>query len=269
MKATLEELKPLKARKQLDCYTGKNIIYKITNLVNHKIYIGITTRFRVRVKEHTDCTTNRTKSICYIHKAILKYGAENFTIEILDEVTDEKELNEKEVYYIDLFKSSTNGVGYNLTEGGGRGKATPENTLNRIAGSKKVKVAKYDLEGNFIEEFESVMEASRQTGIPDNDIHRCHKKKWSRNNFMFQKFTEVPLLKIEPYTSRRGDNFNVSGRVPHNRVACKLLNKITNELIEADSIEQLSILAGIHTTTIHRLKGNDKHKKWKYIVSQD
>lgn len=94
-------------------------IYKITNRVNNKVYIG-QTRFTIehRFKQHIN-KANRTKVICPLHKAIKKYGAENFKIESLEEVPFEK-LNEREMYWISVYNSFKSG--YNATIGGG-GKA--------------------------------------------------------------------------------------------------------------------------------------------------
>lgn len=87
-------------------------IYKITNLVNNKIYIGLSTK---SVEE----------SMCYfgsgrlINEAILKYGKENFHKEIIeDNVTDFEKLKNREIYWIDSFKSHVDFDNYNLTLGG-------------------------------------------------------------------------------------------------------------------------------------------------------
>lgn len=88
-------------------------IYKITNKINGKIYIG---------KRHSNCIPE--KDIKYmgsgiiINKSIKRYGKENFKKEILCECYNEDELNEKEKYYINLFNSRDLTIGYNITEGG-------------------------------------------------------------------------------------------------------------------------------------------------------
>lgn len=55
-----------------------------------------------------------------IHKAIYKYGIENFSIEILEEC-DISLLDEKEIYYIELLNSNDKKIGYNVSKGGSRG----------------------------------------------------------------------------------------------------------------------------------------------------
>lgn len=89
----------------------KGIIYKITNKVNGKSYIGqtrYTIEFRWRQHQHKKDNT-------YFHNAIHKYGIENFNIEILEEC-DIEDLNSREIFYIAKYDTFNNG--YNLTIGG-------------------------------------------------------------------------------------------------------------------------------------------------------
>ena len=92
-------------------------IYKVTNKVNGKVYIGQTIQ-SVKARWQRHCNTkNKSKGEMQmqIKRAILKYGKENFTIETLEEC-DSALLNARERYYISYFDSYKNG--YNSTEGG-------------------------------------------------------------------------------------------------------------------------------------------------------
>lgn len=84
-------------------------IYKITNLLNHKCYIGQSIHVERRFSEH--CFPSKTSMIS---KAIQKYGKENFSFEIIEECLEE-ELNDKENYWIDFYNSITPN-GYNIIE---------------------------------------------------------------------------------------------------------------------------------------------------------
>lgn len=111
------------------------LIYKITNNVNSKIYIGQTIgKIEARWKRHTwECTKKRNAMA--ITSAIIKYGEENFIIEKIDDAKTINELNEKEVYYIMLYNTiSPNG--YNLDIGGKNFKRTEE-TCKKMSMSKK------------------------------------------------------------------------------------------------------------------------------------
>lgn len=85
-------------------------IYKITNKVNGKIYIGQAKNTNIRFKQH--CKKNGD---CLIDFAIQKYGEENFTVEILEEQTSN--YNEREKYWIRCLNSKVPN-GYNVSDGG-------------------------------------------------------------------------------------------------------------------------------------------------------
>lgn len=85
-------------------------IYKITNKINKKVYIGQSSDPYRRFIEH--CRSSSYKSL--IHDAIMKYGKENFDFEILGWFED---YNEKEKYYIQFYRSLAP-YGYNILAGG-------------------------------------------------------------------------------------------------------------------------------------------------------
>ncbi|MFA5745627.1 MAG: NUMOD3 domain-containing DNA-binding protein [Candidatus Paceibacterota bacterium] len=84
------------------------IIYKITNLINNKIYIGQDTKNRPLY----------LGSGILIKNAVGKYGKHNFKKEILEYCKTQEELNEKEQYWITHFNSTNLNVGYNIALGG-------------------------------------------------------------------------------------------------------------------------------------------------------
>lgn len=88
------------------------IIYKMTNKVNGKVYIGQTTR---RLDERTKEHIRHNKMI--VDKAIQKYGIENFTVEQIDLAENINELNQKEMYWIERYDCITP-KGYNQCYGG-------------------------------------------------------------------------------------------------------------------------------------------------------
>ena len=91
-------------------------IYKITNLINQKAYIGKTTNtIKERWGEHISESKSERAKNRPIYRAINKYGIENFSIELVEEV-DIKELSDKEIYWIGYYDTYNNG--YNATLGG-------------------------------------------------------------------------------------------------------------------------------------------------------
>lgn len=93
-------------------------IYKITNLINGKLYIGQTSKtIAYRWYRHNYAFSNNTKNKTAIHLALKKYGKINFSIEEIDTASNIDELNKKEKYWINILNTlSPNG--YNLTTGG-------------------------------------------------------------------------------------------------------------------------------------------------------
>ena len=93
-------------------------IYKITNLVNNKLYIGQTTRnIDIRFKEHVRDARRSDRSTSPLHKAIIKYGEKNFSIQIIEQV-DNSLLNDRQIYWISYYKATNGHIGYNAASGG-------------------------------------------------------------------------------------------------------------------------------------------------------
>lgn len=261
----LNELLDLKNRSKYRELKGKLVVYKFTNLINNKTYIGITDWINRRIGDHIRYSkVDNSKNKMYFHRSLLKYGLENFGFEIVEIVESKEELNLKETYWITYYKSNNSEFGYNLTLGGNRNIPNSETLIKKSKSCKtKKKIAQYDLDGSLINTFESVKDASRKLCIPDSDLHRCDKKNWSRNGFMFKKFEEEPLLNIEKYSSKRGNNLKLDSNAGKNKIKCQLIDKITlNIIFEANSITELSEKCGMCTSQLHKIYNNKNHKKW-------
>lgn len=140
-------------------------IYKCTCLVNGKVYIGQTIqdyneRWRCHIKDSFD---EKSPGYNYhFHKAIRKYGKENFKWEIIETIsckditTLQSDLNTLEIKYIKQFNSFNSG--YNSTKGG-------DSTTKDY---REIDV--YDEVGNKIKEFESVCDASEYYKISKERI---------------------------------------------------------------------------------------------------
>lgn len=99
-----------------DIMTG---IYKITNTINGKCYIGQAVDIKNRWLAHRRRYKNpkSTQYNCRVYRAMRKYGIENFRFEIIKECSV-AQLNDLEIFYINQFKSDNKDFGYNLTSGG-------------------------------------------------------------------------------------------------------------------------------------------------------
>jgi group I intron endonuclease len=84
------------------------VIYKVTNLMNNKIYIG----------QDSKNNLNYLGSGKIIKRAIIKYGKDNFTKEILEYCDNKQILDLRERYWIAKYNSKNKNIGYNITNGG-------------------------------------------------------------------------------------------------------------------------------------------------------
>ena len=191
------------------------LIYKITNKINNKIYIGKTCRnLSTRWREH--CSKANQKNKFYLHNAIFKYGQENFIIEKIDETDNETTINQLEQYWINFYQSNNRKYGYNLTDGGdgiqkynqnefkelwdngysikeianiyncdrhtvGESLKEYENYSYKESLSRssylKIKIDKYDKNKNLIKTYASIKEAADDNNCSAITISKCIKNK--------------------------------------------------------------------------------------------
>lgn len=100
---------------------GPNVkigIYRITNLLDNKIYIGQSVNIGERFKTHIKCGLGIDAPQNKLYTAMQKIGVENFSFEIVEECTPNL-LNEKEKYWIEYYESNI--YGYNMSAGGAKG----------------------------------------------------------------------------------------------------------------------------------------------------
>lgn len=224
-------------------------IYKITNLINNKVYIGRATNFLKRKNSHLCYLRKGNHSNSHLQASWDKYGEENFVFEVL-EVCEKEDLGNKEYEWVTLLKSTQTEFGYNIQIVNGnetyeisdetrikmsnsqKGRVTSEETRRkqsearkgrvnsietreRISNSLKGKKAnhseeqkeasrkraiakkgnfkpeelekmslkaskpiiQYTVEGEFIREFKSGLEAHKVTGINNANIAACANNK--------------------------------------------------------------------------------------------
>ena len=115
------------------------IIYKVTNVINGKVYIGKTKNtLEYRKCEHIKKSKNPK---LYFHSALKKYGNHNFVWEVIYECNNNAELNVAEIKFISEYAS--NKYGYNLTTGGDGGYIFSPNVLSRIGEQTKLRNYKF------------------------------------------------------------------------------------------------------------------------------
>jgi group I intron endonuclease len=113
-------------------------IYKTTNLLNGKIYIGQTSK---------DLNTNYLGSGSVVIKAIKKYGNSNFKREVLEECESKECMNNREKHWIQHFDSINRNIGYNVSIGG-EGGNLGDKVNQKISETRKNKILAKDISGN-------------------------------------------------------------------------------------------------------------------------
>ena len=188
-------------------------IYKITNTVNNKIYIGQTYNKTIydRFKRHLNEASETSVSL--IGKAIYKYGKDKFVVELIDEATSLQELNEKEKYWIKHYNSTNRNIGYNLTFGGDGGNTYACKTKEEMDEiKKKISNANYGINNGMSKPFKALNVVTNQI-IHFNTLHEACKYFNRKNKQVFVAGCENKmqfLFKKEWTFAYEENEFNVS-----------------------------------------------------------
>ena len=206
---------------------GKSGIYMWTSPSGKK-YVGLSYNLGSRHKDFRCASDNRTyaSTNSIIDKARKKYPYDQWHYEVLEFCPIDL-LGEREKYWMAYYKTNDNKYGYNITDGGKGGNGVPKTafkpghktteeqkkkakeTLHKHIQEGSVsydyrglKVAIYDLQGNFIKDFTTIKKAEKWCGCslswaikhPDSN-HAADKKYMVRTSKQFDIFPS----KVEPF----------------------------------------------------------------------
>lgn len=180
----------------------KYIVYCTTNLVNNMIYIGV----------HKTTTPNKfdgyigngvyiTQPYTYkysktkFQQAVNEFGVKNFKRQVLAIFDTEEEAYDLEEQIVDEKFLKRNDV-YNMILGGYTG----------VYSTYKVKTYQYDLEGNFIKEYSSILEAASTMNVDHSAIGHAIRKKTKSCNFYW---TTDKVEKLDLSNFNLGNNHRV------------------------------------------------------------
>ena len=176
----------------------KTGIYKITNIVNNKFYIGSAKNILARFANHKSTLKYNKHNNEYLQLSYNKYGVDNFKYDILEECSCEN-LIIREQFYIDNLQPDYNicKIAYSrfgckhseesklkisstqlgkpkpLTSIAMKGKVKDRYTIEQIIKANNKAVLQFDKQGNFIKEWVSIREASNTLNIKHSCISNC------------------------------------------------------------------------------------------------
>lgn len=229
------------------------VIYCATNIINDKRYIGQTIRsVKRRTQEHKWYASNGSE--LPIHRAIRKYGEDNFEWSVIDTADGREELDSREIYWIEKH-NTFKGDGYNASTGGQIGVSDNPDEMSIMRGGKSFLV--FDLNGEFVGEFLSQQQFAKDYGLNYKCVNFVlNNKKQSTENYtmIFKKdFTEEKLQsKLEVSRNREFyvfDKENLEYKGTWN------------------DRDECSRRIDMHRTSISRnLSTNNKNNRSKYLV---
>ena len=122
----------------------KIFIYKITNKINEKVYIGQTDNLERRWREHISISKNPNNvHHYYLHRAMACHGIDIFLYEVLEEIVSNNvsDFDQAEIKWISTYDSKN--LGYNLTDGGSatRGFKHSQSTKDKMSENNKGKLS--------------------------------------------------------------------------------------------------------------------------------
>lgn len=166
------------------------IIYKATNLVNNKIYIGQTkNEIEKRIKGHIKESKNENTKRPFL-LSIKKHGIDNFLFEEIDRADTFNELDEKEIYWIKFYNSTDNEIGYNLL-GGGQGKKMVTNEAYSKIISDGLKNSEKWQKIKNSEEYKNKMKENFSLHNKGKKFTKEHKDKiWEKNKNRILEFNK-------------------------------------------------------------------------------
>ena len=182
-------------------------VYKITNLINGKNYIGSSVNVEKRWKKHIQCSKNVNdyKYNYPLYQAFRKYGINNFSFEIIkDDFNSVEEMQQYEYEMIIYYNSYTNG--YNQTLNTNSNHIANEN-LQKHLEKVSCKCAKINKENQILEIYSSYHDAARKNGMDGDNcatkIRSVCKGKISciNNELMFRDLDENNNIIFQPFKS--------------------------------------------------------------------
>ena len=223
----------------------KTGIYKIENQINHHLYIGKAKNIEQRWSAHKSNAKNMKEN--HLYRAMRKYGIENFSFDIIEEIPIEKYdliSSEKEKYWIKYYHAYIDPNNYNETEGG-------EGVTGWIP-SEEWKEKQSKSRKKWYQTKEGKEKAKKQSEqMKNNNINngRKHTEQWKKEHSQCMQGTNNP---------------NYGKHTQGKKCLCIELNQIFNSTREA-----AKIIGVAHTNIVAACRGQQKTAggyHWQYLA---
>lgn len=241
------------------------LIYKVTNNLNGCIYIGQTSlTLQQRKYNHEQESLNVYRKSVKFHNALLKYGFNNFTWEVIKECNSQDELDYYEKYYISLYNSCDRQKGYNLKYGGKAGGIFTEEAKENLGRSTKIKWNNPECANKMLAGLRKGTETVKRKALENYIEHICpvcgktfKTKKWNAHKYcsiqcanehlkdtLIEK-SNLGVLKIkEKYSKTRDSRINLIKEWVRNNKDVVLNAKLNN----LKFLKELSLYIGVKDT---------------------
>ena len=182
------------------------LIYQYKNKINGKIYIGQTKlSLEKRHQRHINSMKDENETT-YFHRALRKYGVENFELTVIEDNIPIDLLDEKEIYYIKHFDSFyTSNKGYNMTKGG----TNSYNGQQKIYGSLEIEIKRLLRETTL-----PFKEIASMLGLPNiysiSEINRGRIFREKNINYPIRVTTSPTYISLEKYNILKDEIINTN-----------------------------------------------------------
>jgi group I intron endonuclease len=233
----------------------KSGIYKITNLVNGKIYVGSSVNVYNRMHTHFAKLKREVHSNKHLQASYLKYGRKAFSFTVLEYCDN---FTEREQYFIDTLNPEYN---HRLVAQNNLGLKVSEETKKKISitltdkykmGLKTYRqvhawraVEQYDLEGNYLKTFPNLAEAERAVGLFVGKLSVGVKKSSKQMKGFQWKYVgdDKEILKAVSASGTRSR-------------PVRIFNTHTGELVLKPSLKSASEYLGVNRSVLSKFVGN-------------
>lgn len=195
------------------------VIYAIRNNITGKYYIGQTINWKRRKQDHLAALKGNYHYNIYLQRSWNKYGSICFDVFIVEHCHSIEELNKRESHWIKTLNCLAPN-GYNSRTGGNNHFASRD-LKKRLSNAHKIEVHRYDLDGNYLDSFNSADDARKALNTPGANISRCCRGEirtsvgfqWSyKKEKNIGKPKPKKIAKIRPWKRRRVIQFDLNNR---------------------------------------------------------